>query len=141
LAQPEDWTEWLTIASAVYNNRQNMITKLLPNQILLGYDIQITPATMNKSNYGLAENQLQTMLKRWQQAIEALNQTAGQVLTSEGLYKQGDQVWLKATHLCFPPSENKAIPKALQTFQSCQGDITRGILVGITSIMEHPQHV
>jgi hypothetical protein len=37
-AQPEDWTEWLTIATTAHNNRQNATTKLSPNQILLGYD-------------------------------------------------------------------------------------------------------
>jgi transposase InsO family protein len=65
-AQPEDWTEWLTIATTVHNNRQNATTKLSPNQILLGYDTRLTPATMNESNNGLAEDRLQTMMERRQ---------------------------------------------------------------------------
>jgi hypothetical protein len=55
-AQPEDWTEWLTIATAVHNNRQNTTMKLSPNQILLGYDTRLIPTTMDESNNGLAEN-------------------------------------------------------------------------------------
>ena len=37
-ANPEDWTQWLALASAVHNNRRNATTGLLPNQILLGYE-------------------------------------------------------------------------------------------------------
>ena len=31
---PEDWTNWLSIATAVHNNRWNATTGLSPNQIL-----------------------------------------------------------------------------------------------------------
>jgi hypothetical protein len=55
-ASPEDWTEWLTIATAVHNNRQNATTKLSPNQVLLGYDIRLIPATTDESNNGLVED-------------------------------------------------------------------------------------
>ena len=34
---PQDWTQWLALASAVHNNRRNATTGLSPNQILLGY--------------------------------------------------------------------------------------------------------
>jgi transposase InsO family protein len=30
-ANPEDWTQWLALASAVHNNRRNTMTRLLPN--------------------------------------------------------------------------------------------------------------
>jgi hypothetical protein len=50
---PEDWTQWLALASAIYNNRQNATMGLSPNQILLGYDITLmpetTPLTVNES--------------------------------------------------------------------------------------------
>jgi hypothetical protein len=50
---PKDWMYWLALASAVHNNRKNSITGLLPNQILLGYEITlnpaITPLTMTES--------------------------------------------------------------------------------------------
>jgi hypothetical protein len=93
------------------------MTKLLPNQILLGYDTQLTPATIGKSNNGLAEDRLQTMLERRQQAIEALNRTAGQAPTTGQLYKQGDQVWLEATHLHFPHQKTKLLPKRYGPFK------------------------
>ena len=36
-ANPQDWTQWLALASVVHNNRKNTTTRLSPNQILLGY--------------------------------------------------------------------------------------------------------
>jgi hypothetical protein len=47
--QPKDWTEWLSIATGVYNNQQNATTGLSPNQILIGYDISLTPDHMEAS--------------------------------------------------------------------------------------------
>ena len=41
---PKDWTQWLTIASAVHNNQENATTKLAPNQILLGYKTTLIPS-------------------------------------------------------------------------------------------------
>jgi hypothetical protein len=45
-AVPEDWMQWLSLASAMYNNQRNATTGLLPNQILLGYDITLNPGNM-----------------------------------------------------------------------------------------------
>src|SRR5260370_16734654 len=33
---PEDWTNWLSIATAIHNDRKNITTGLSPNQILWG---------------------------------------------------------------------------------------------------------
>ena len=38
---PKDWTQWLVLASTVHNNQRNSTTGLLPNQILLGYNIPL----------------------------------------------------------------------------------------------------
>jgi hypothetical protein len=72
---------------------------------------------MGESNNGLAEDRLRTMLERRQQAIEALNRTAGQAPTAGQLYKQGDQVWLEATHLRFPHQKTKLLPKRYGPFK------------------------
>ena len=50
-ANPEDWTQWLALASAVHNNRRNMTTGLSPNQILLGYKPQLLPALRTPGGY------------------------------------------------------------------------------------------
>ena len=35
---PEDWTNWLALATAVHNNRCNATTGLSPSQVLLGIE-------------------------------------------------------------------------------------------------------
>jgi hypothetical protein len=42
-AAPEDWMYWLVLALTIHNNWKNVMTGLLPNQILLGYDITLNP--------------------------------------------------------------------------------------------------
>jgi len=54
-AAPEDWTQWLTIASAVHNNQENATTKLAPNQILLGYETTLVPSETPPSNNEAAQ--------------------------------------------------------------------------------------
>ena len=46
---PKAWTNWIAIATAVHNNRQNATTKLLPNEILLGYEMELIPTETMKS--------------------------------------------------------------------------------------------
>ena len=62
--QPEDWTEWLSIATAVHNNRQNATTGISPNQILLGYDISLLPGQIGTSNNETSEERVKTLLER-----------------------------------------------------------------------------
>ncbi len=49
-SQPEDWSVWLLIASAVHNNRRNTTTGLSPNQILFGYETTLIPPSSNETN-------------------------------------------------------------------------------------------
>ena len=60
---PEDWTQWLALATAVHNNRKNAITRLSPNQILLGYEPQLTPKTSAPSNNDLVEEQIKKLME------------------------------------------------------------------------------
>ena len=60
---PEDWTQWLALASVVHNNRRNATTGLSPNQILLGYEPQLTPSTSPPSNNDLAEEHIVKLME------------------------------------------------------------------------------
>jgi hypothetical protein len=42
---PEDWTQWLALASAMHNNQRNATMGLLPNQVLLSYEITLNPGS------------------------------------------------------------------------------------------------
>src|SRR6266850_619159 len=115
--QPEDWTEWLSIATAVHNNWKNATIGVSPNQVLLGYDIPLIPDHMGLSNNEGAEQRLDIMKKQREQAIEALNLMANKTSIPETRYKLGDQVWLEATHLRLPHQKNKLVPKRMGPFR------------------------
>jgi transposase InsO family protein len=72
-ASPEDWTHWLAMAMAVHNNRKNETTGLLPNQILLGYELMLQPEEDTPSNNKAIETRIQNMKERRAQAIDAIN--------------------------------------------------------------------
>jgi hypothetical protein len=52
---PEDWMQWLTLASAIHNNRRNTTTELLPNQVLLGYEVTLNPGMTQQTPVELAK--------------------------------------------------------------------------------------
>jgi hypothetical protein len=54
-AQPEDWSQWLTIATAVHNDRINSTTGMTPNEALLGYRPLLYPNQVIPSNNDGAE--------------------------------------------------------------------------------------
>ena len=74
-SSPEDWTKWLTIASAVHNNRKNSTTGLSPNQVLLGYETKMDPSENAPSNNETAQSRIKTLIERRTQAIGAINQS------------------------------------------------------------------
>ena len=74
-ASPKDWTHWLALAMAVHNNRRNVTTGLLPNQILLGYDLSLIPSESTVSNNDLMKKCMETLLEKRAQAIDAINQS------------------------------------------------------------------
>ena len=46
---PKAWTDWIAIATAIHNNRQNATIKLSPNEILLGYKTKLIPTETTES--------------------------------------------------------------------------------------------
>ena len=76
LLHPEDWTNWISIAMIVHNNQRNATTKLLPNQVILGYKPTLTPETKIKTTNQTAEDRIKIMLQRQQEAVQALNDIA-----------------------------------------------------------------
>jgi hypothetical protein len=107
----------LTIATAVHNNWKNETTGLSPNQILLGYELTLHPEEDVPSNNKAVETRVQNAMKKREQAVDAINQTAQtkQALTSQ--YKLGDQVWLEATHLKICHQKMKLKPKRYRPFK------------------------
>ena len=106
-ANPEDWTQWLALALAVHNNRKNTTTGLSPNQILLGYEPQLTLEISPPSNNDLVEEHIKELMKNRDQATRAINEAAKGNRTIPSQYHIGDQVWLKGKNLKFPHQATK----------------------------------
>ena len=88
--QPEDWSDWLAIATAVHNNWKNSTTGLLPNQILLGIEPTLHLSEHHKTNNKATERRIERMEEAWEQATRAINKKA--TITPPAQYKPGDQV-------------------------------------------------
>ena len=115
-ASQDDWSNWLTIATAVHNNYPNATTCIAPIEALLGYFPQITielpypPTTVQPIN-----DRTQKATEKRKQAKEALNEAAW--VTPPDSYQIGDKVWLEAKHLALPYQMPKLAPK-------CHGPFT-----------------
>jgi hypothetical protein len=114
---PEDWMQWLALASAVHNNRKNMTTGLSPNQILLGYEPQLTPGTSEPSNNEMAEERVKKLMENRDQATRAINEAAKGNGTVPSQYHVGNQVWLEGKNLKFPHQATKLNPKRYGPFR------------------------
>jgi chromodomain-containing protein/integrase-like protein len=109
-ASPEDWTNWLSITSAVHNNQQNNTTGLSPNQILWGHKAVLVPNNDFPTRNQTANDHMEDMKRNQQMAISTLNKMAGKA-PAPSPYQVGDQVWLEATHLRLPYQSTKLAPK------------------------------
>ena len=114
---PEAWTDWISIATAVHNNRRNATTKLSPNQILLGYETMLIPTGTGESTNEATEWRLETMIEKRLVAINAINQMAKTRAPIPSQHKVGDQVWLEATHLRVRHQKTKLAPKRYGPFR------------------------
>jgi hypothetical protein len=116
-ASPEDWMQWLALATAVHNNRRNATTGLSPNQILLGYEPQLTPETSAPSNNDLAEERIRKLMENRDQATNAINEAAKGNGTIPSQYHIREQVWLEGKNLKFPHQATKLNPKCYRPFR------------------------
>ena len=63
------------------------------------------------------EQQLETMIEKRLAAIDAINQMAKTKAPIPSQYKEGDQVWLEATHLKLRHQKTKLAPKRYGPFR------------------------
>src|SRR5258707_321242 len=110
-SQPEDWSTWLPIATAMHNNRKNATTGLSPNQILLGYETTLIPTSHVETNNEAALTRTERMMQSRAQAIEAINRAGRHPPIPPSQFKVNDQVWLDAKNLRLPYQTTKLAPK------------------------------
>ena len=101
----------------VHNNRKNTTTGLLPNQILLGYEPQLTPNASEPSNNDLAEERVKKLMENRDQATRAIIEAVkgNEIISSQ--YHVRDQVWLEGKNLKFPHQATKLNPKRYGPFR------------------------
>jgi hypothetical protein len=114
---PEDWTQWISIATTAHNNWKNSTTGLSPNEVLIGYKPNLatpeTPVTNNK----LVEEHIRKLLEWHTQAIDAINKMAKGGDSIPEQYQVREQVWLEGSHLKFPHQATKLNPKRYGPFK------------------------
>ncbi len=113
---PEDWTSWLSIATAIHNDRRNATTRLSPNQILWGGQPRLMTSEGDNEKNQAVQERLWVMKEKWAQAVEAINQSAEQK-TIPSSFQVGTQVWLEGTHLRLPYQVTKLAPKRYGPFE------------------------
>jgi len=116
-AQQEDWSQWLTVATAVHNDHVNSTLGVAPSEALLGYRPTLAPDQNALTNNQMAEQRLETLHQRRAQAIAAINKVAKRDMAPDGKFKEGDQVWLEATNLKLPYHTPKLAPRRQGPFR------------------------
>src|SRR5712671_1459960 len=115
--QQDDWSQWLSIATAVHNDWTNDTLGMSPNEALLSYRPRLFPAqpvpTLNES----AEERINTLHQKRAQAIAAINHAAKTSSTPKDIFKLNDQVWLESKHLALPHQSKKLAPKRVGPFR------------------------
>jgi hypothetical protein len=108
-AAQDDWDRWLTIATAVHNSHINATTKTPPIEALLGYRPRLEIHQTSPSPNQTANDRLETIRQKQEQARAAINQLAEQTPPSQ--FRVGDSVWLEAKNLALPYQTTKLAPK------------------------------
>ena len=112
--QQDDWSDWLTVATAVHNHFKNATTKVTPIEALLGYLPRLDylgPPSMNER----AEERTINAHQKWVQAKEAINRWAGE--PPKRKFETGDRVWLEGKNLKLPYQNLKLAPKRYGPFK------------------------
>ena len=112
--QQDDWSDWLTVATAVHNHFKNATTGVPPIEALLGYLPRLDysgPPSINER----AEERTINAHQRWVQAKEAINRWAGE--PPKRRFEAGDRVWLEGKNLKLPYQNLKLAPKRYRLFK------------------------
>jgi hypothetical protein len=76
MANQLDWSDWLVVATLVHNNSANAMTGFPPSQLLMGWELPLTPEQGTKSNNLMAEQHAENLQNNRTLAIKALNMVA-----------------------------------------------------------------
>ena len=112
--QQDDWSDWLTVATAVHNHFENATTQVTPIEALLGYLPRLDYSGPPSMNERAEERTINAHQKRVQ-AKEAINRWAGK--QPKAKFGAGDRVWLEGKNLKLPYQNLKLAPKRYGPFK------------------------
>jgi hypothetical protein len=75
-ANNKEWSELLPLATLVHNNLANSMTRLAPNQLLIGQEPPATPTHGEGTENPLAEQRIKQLRERRIMVTQALNKAA-----------------------------------------------------------------
>ena len=101
----------------VHNNHKNVMTGLLPNDILFGYKPNLAPQDSLLANNETAQQHIELLKEKRAQVIDAINKMARSGQTIPLQFQVRSQVWLEATHLKLCHQKTKLAPKCYGPFQ------------------------
>jgi len=109
--QQNNWSQWLTIVTAVHNDQTNETLGITPNEALFGFQPTLFPAQPVETPNELAESQIDLLHQKQAQATAAINHAASHPFTPETIFRENDQVLLESKHLALPHQSKKLAPK------------------------------
>jgi len=116
-AQQDDWDEWLTVASAIHNDRTNSTLGMTPNEVLFGFRPNLYPRVLVDTPNEAVETCLDLLQQKRAQATAAINKATKTPHIIKNIFEVGNQVWLDAKNLTLPYQSNKLAPKQQGPFR------------------------
>jgi Chromo (CHRromatin Organisation MOdifier) domain len=111
MANQNEWSKWLPMATAVHNNSQNSTTGIAPNELLIGWEPPLMVEQRSESKNQTAEELLSSMRHNRLMAIHALNKVTYKLGTPTSTWKTGQLVWLEGKNLPLPYRTAKLAPR------------------------------
>jgi Integrase zinc binding domain len=110
-ANQNEWSKWLSMATAVHNNSKNSTTGFAPNELLIGWEPPLSAEQRSESKNQTAEEYLSSMHRNRLMAIHALNKVTYKTDTPQNRWTVGQLVWLKGKNLPLPYGTAKLAPR------------------------------
>jgi Integrase zinc binding domain/Chromo (CHRromatin Organisation MOdifier) domain len=101
-ANQDEWSKWVPMATAVYNNSRNSTTGFAPNELLIGWEPPLAVEQHSESKNQTAEELLSSMRCNRLLAIHVLNKVAYKLGTPTSIWEIGQLVWLEGKNLPLP---------------------------------------
>ncbi len=106
----------LPLTMLVHNNAQNATTNLVPNQLLSGLELVITPDLAMGTENLTVELRIDQPRQRRVQVTKALNAAANSKSLSTNMFQYGQKVWLEAKNLALLYGLVKLTPRCHRPF-------------------------